>query len=130
MTQILVVDDHALVRDGIKRMFETQPDAVTFGEASTLHAAIALVREQAWDLVVLDYVSGRICRYRESVPSFPAPGDYSGAAPVGRHVDDGPRLNRTLNFCLFSLTRAAYGSDICVRIRGGFSAGRRPGEYR
>jgi DNA-binding NarL/FixJ family response regulator len=58
MTKILVVDDHAVVRDGIKRMFDTQPGAVAFGEASTPHEAIALVCEQAWDLVVLDLALG------------------------------------------------------------------------
>jgi DNA-binding NarL/FixJ family response regulator len=58
MTKILVVDDHAVVRDGVKRMFDTQPGAVAFGEASTSHEAITLVREQDWDLVVLDLTLG------------------------------------------------------------------------
>lgn len=58
MTKILVVDDHAVVRDGVKRMFDTQPGAVAFGEASTPHEAITLVREQDWDLVVLDLALG------------------------------------------------------------------------
>jgi DNA-binding NarL/FixJ family response regulator len=31
MTKILVVDDHAVVRDGVKRMFDEQPGTVTFG---------------------------------------------------------------------------------------------------
>ena len=58
MTKILVVDDHTVVRDGIKRMFDERPGAVAFGEASTLHAAITLVREQDWDIVVLDLALG------------------------------------------------------------------------
>jgi two-component system invasion response regulator UvrY len=58
MTKILVVDDHTVVRDGIKRMFDEQPGAVAFGEASTLHEAIKLVREQDWDIVVLDLALG------------------------------------------------------------------------
>jgi DNA-binding NarL/FixJ family response regulator len=58
MTKILIVDDHAVVRDGIKRMCEPQPGGVDFGEASTLHEAITLVREQTWDLVVLDLALG------------------------------------------------------------------------
>ena len=28
MTKILVVDDHAVVRDGVKRMFDEQPGTV------------------------------------------------------------------------------------------------------
>jgi two-component system invasion response regulator UvrY len=58
MTKILVVDDHTVVRDGIKRMFDEQPSMVAFGEASTLHEAITLVREQDWDIVVLDLALG------------------------------------------------------------------------
>lgn len=58
MTKILVVDDHAVVRDGIKRMFDEQPGAAVFGEASTPHEAITLVSEQDWDIVVLDLALG------------------------------------------------------------------------
>ena len=58
MTKILVVDDHAVVRDGVKRMFYEQPGTVTFGEASTPHEAIKLVSEQDWDIVVLDLALG------------------------------------------------------------------------
>jgi len=58
MTKILVVDDHTVVRDGIKRMFDEQPGTVAFGEASTPHEAIKLVREQDWDIVVLDLALG------------------------------------------------------------------------
>jgi two-component system, NarL family, invasion response regulator UvrY len=58
MTKILVVDDHAVVRDGVKRMFDEQPGTVTFGEASTPHEAIKLVSEQDWDIVVLDLALG------------------------------------------------------------------------
>lgn len=58
MTKILVVDDHAVVRDGIKRMFDEQPGMVTFGEASTPHEAITLVSQQNWDIVVLDLALG------------------------------------------------------------------------
>ena len=59
MTKILVVDDHAVVRDGVKRMFDEQPGTVTFGEASTSHEAIKLVSEQDWDIVVLDLALGK-----------------------------------------------------------------------
>src|SRR5215831_10306846 len=58
MTKILVVDDHAVVRDGVKRMFDEQPGTVTFGEASTPHEAITLVSEQDWDIVILDLALG------------------------------------------------------------------------
>ncbi|HWX53425.1 MAG TPA: response regulator transcription factor [Verrucomicrobiae bacterium] len=57
MKRILIVDDHEVVRDGIKRMFDEQPDAV-FGEAGTLPDALQLAREQNWDVAVLDLSLG------------------------------------------------------------------------
>ncbi len=58
MKRILIIDDHAVVRDGVKRIFEEQPDPVVFGEASNRAQAVQLAREQDWDLVVLDLSLG------------------------------------------------------------------------
>jgi DNA-binding NarL/FixJ family response regulator len=58
MKRILIVDDHAVVRDGVKKIFDEQPDEVTFGEASTGSEALQLAREQGWDLAVLDLSLG------------------------------------------------------------------------
>jgi two-component system invasion response regulator UvrY len=52
--KILIIDDHTVVRDGIKRILNEQPVAAVFGEASTTQEALKLVREEEWDLVVLD----------------------------------------------------------------------------
>jgi two-component system, NarL family, invasion response regulator UvrY len=56
--RILIVDDHVVVRDGVKRIFEEQPGEVAFGEASTAQEALKLVREEDWDAVVLDISLG------------------------------------------------------------------------
>src|SRR6185436_12270857 len=58
MTKILLVDDHAVVRDGIKRMFDSRPNTVFFGEADNRHAAMKLALERDWDVVVLDLSLG------------------------------------------------------------------------
>jgi two-component system, NarL family, invasion response regulator UvrY len=58
MIRILTVDDHAVVRSGIKKIYEGQPGTATFGEASNSSEACMLVREQAWDVVVLDITLG------------------------------------------------------------------------
>ena len=53
--RILIVDDHEVVRDGVKRIFDEQePGMAVFGEASNGPEALRLVREEAWDVVVLD----------------------------------------------------------------------------
>jgi two-component system, NarL family, invasion response regulator UvrY len=58
MTKLLIVDDHEVVRDGVKSLFDAQPNTIVFGEATTAAEALQLVSEQNWDLVVLDLSLG------------------------------------------------------------------------
>ena len=58
MRKVLIADDHAVVRNGVKKIFEDQPYETTFGEASTAHEVAKLVREENWDLVILDISLG------------------------------------------------------------------------
>ena len=58
MTRILIVDDHEVVRDGVKRIFEEQPKTTAFGDASTPSEALQLISEHDWDIVVLDLSLG------------------------------------------------------------------------
>jgi two-component system invasion response regulator UvrY len=58
VTRILLVDDHAVVRDGIKRMFGERPGAAVFGEADSPESALKLAEEQEWDIVILDITLG------------------------------------------------------------------------
>jgi len=55
MTQrILIVDDHEVVRDGVKRLLEEQPGDIVCGEAGTPEEAIRRALASDWDAVVLD----------------------------------------------------------------------------
>ena len=58
MKRILLIDDHAVVRDGVKRIFDEQPGEVDFGEANTADEAIKLAHQQDWELAVLDLSLG------------------------------------------------------------------------
>src|SRR5205823_572086 len=58
MKRILIVDDHEVLREGVKRIFDKQAGAITFGEASSGPEALRLAREQDWDIVVLDLSLG------------------------------------------------------------------------
>lgn len=54
MTRILLVDDHEVVRRGLRQLLaEGYPDA-EFGEASTLPAAREALVRDTWDLMLLD----------------------------------------------------------------------------
>lgn len=52
--QVLVVDDHDLVRTGIVRMLSDNPDISVVGEASCGETAVALAKQLAPDVVLLD----------------------------------------------------------------------------
>lgn len=52
--RILVVDDHAIVRRGLKQILSEVPGMVVAGEAATGAAALNELRSADWDVVVLD----------------------------------------------------------------------------
>jgi len=52
---VLLVDDHALVRRGFRRMIEDETDLTVVGEASDGPQALEMVRQFEPQVVVLDY---------------------------------------------------------------------------
>jgi DNA-binding NarL/FixJ family response regulator len=52
--RVVLVDDHALVRQGFRRILEDDPDLTVVGEASNGMDAIALVKKTDPDVVVMD----------------------------------------------------------------------------
>lgn len=52
--EVLVVDDHAIIRDGLRKILADTDDLIVAGEASNGNAALEKVRERDWSLVVLD----------------------------------------------------------------------------
>lgn len=52
--RILVADDHAIVRDGLRLLIQTQPDFVVVGEAGNGRDAVARVCRLRPDVVLLD----------------------------------------------------------------------------
>jgi DNA-binding NarL/FixJ family response regulator len=53
-TTILLVDDHGLVRQGLRTLLETQEDLRVVGEAGEADEAVALAAETEPDIVLLD----------------------------------------------------------------------------
>jgi two-component system invasion response regulator UvrY len=50
----LCIDDHAIFRQGVKQILQQYDRQVKIGEAATAEAALQLVRESRWDIVILD----------------------------------------------------------------------------
>ena len=54
VTRILLVDDHAIVRQGYRRLLECDPSILVVGEASNASQACQTARELSPDVVVMD----------------------------------------------------------------------------
>jgi two-component system, NarL family, invasion response regulator UvrY len=54
MTRILLADDHAIVRKGLRETLEDELAEVTFGEAASGREVLECIRQADWDLLILD----------------------------------------------------------------------------
>jgi len=54
MIRILIADDHAIVRAGLKQFVADQADMSVAGEAATGAETVSLVRSEPYDVVLLD----------------------------------------------------------------------------
>lgn len=60
MIRVLVVDDHAILRDGIRSLLESQEDIIVVGEADDGEDAIVLVGKTQPDIVLMDISMARM----------------------------------------------------------------------
>jgi len=54
LIQVLITDDHPLLRHGLKLVLQQEPDFATPGEAGTADEMLQMLDQRSWDLVVLD----------------------------------------------------------------------------
>jgi len=94
---VVVVDDHALLRDGTRRILEAHPDLQVVGEAASGEVALALVNQLHPDVVLMDI----------SLP------EMNGIEVARRLTQDHPDVR--------VLMVSAYDED--VYIRGALEAG-------
>ena len=60
LSSILIVDDHPLYRQGLRRFIEAQPDLICCGEADSCQSALEVAVECEPELAILD-----LCLRRE-----------------------------------------------------------------
>ena len=58
--KVLLVDDHALIREGLRSLLEKQPDVQVVGEAEDGRRAYELVAELSPDIVIMDVTMPRL----------------------------------------------------------------------
>jgi two-component system, NarL family, invasion response regulator UvrY len=54
MIDVLVADDHAIIRDGLRKILADTPDMQVAGEAADAQSVVEQVRARDWGLVILD----------------------------------------------------------------------------
>jgi two-component system invasion response regulator UvrY len=54
MIKILIADDHAIVREGLKQILSDTGDLIVAGEATNGQEVLELIRHEEWDLIILD----------------------------------------------------------------------------
>ncbi len=54
MITIMLVDDHPVVREGLRGMLEAEPDLTVIGEAGSGDEAVALSRVKQPDVILMD----------------------------------------------------------------------------
>jgi DNA-binding NarL/FixJ family response regulator len=74
MIRVLLVDDHALLRAGLRSHLEGEPEIAVVGEADTAERAVILARKLQPDVILLDLLLPRKSGY-DAIP------ELLGAAP-------------------------------------------------
>lgn len=75
--RVLIIDDHPVMRFGVRQLVERRWPEADIGEAESLGKALALARAQAWDVAVVDLslpdASGLegLATLRRAVPGLP-----------------------------------------------------------
>jgi DNA-binding NarL/FixJ family response regulator len=75
--RILIADDHAILRQGLKQILADEISGASFGEAGDAGETLEQLRKQSWDVLVLDInMPGRngfevLAEVRRSYPLLP-----------------------------------------------------------
>ena len=78
-TRVLIVDDHAVVRSGLRMLLDAQEDMAVVAEAGDVRAAIFEARAQKPDVILMDVV-------------MPGPSGIEGAPDVLKEAPDAKLL--------------------------------------
>jgi DNA-binding NarL/FixJ family response regulator len=71
MIRVLIVDDHALLREGLRSRLEREPGISVVGEADTAERAVVMARQLQPDLILLDLLLPRKGGY-DAIPELRA----------------------------------------------------------
>ena len=121
--RILIVDDHPIVRHGLKQTLGDAHEIGEIGEASTPQEALDLVRQRAWDAVILDIgLPGRgglevLKEIKQEMPRLPV-------LILSMHTEDQYAVRAVRAGAAGYLTKGAAMDHLLAAIRKVVSGGR------
>ena len=77
--RVLIVDDHAVVRRGLRSLFQIEQDIVVAGEAANGIEAVEAAQSLKPDVVIMDLVMPESCR-NSKPPTAPKPSPSPSAS--------------------------------------------------
>jgi DNA-binding NarL/FixJ family response regulator len=102
MIRIVIADDHAMLREGLKRLVESADDMELVGEAVNGIAALDYAQRGGFDLLLLDF-------------SMPGPSGAELVRRIRREAPDLPLLLLTMYEEDTSIERAVrFGANGCL----------------
>ena len=98
-TQILIVDDHSIVRKGLIQLINEEPDLVVCAEAESAERALEVIKKQQIDLAIVDLSLGAMSgteltgKIRRLYPDIPVVvlSMYEGTVYAKRALQEGAR---------------------------------------
>jgi len=111
--RIVIVDDHVLVREGLKMLLESEAGYTVVGEATGRAEAMALVEREKPDLVLLDLDLGRE-NGLDLIPDF-LKADKNIRILVLTGVSDEQAHRRALRLGALGILRKEMASEVLLR---------------
>ncbi len=116
MKNILLVDDHSIVHQGLKNLIEREEGLQVTGEAISGFDAMNLVRENQYDAVVLDVSMSD----KSSIDTLHGLKHFAPGLPVlilSRYAEEQYALNLMRNGCNGYLSKEADANEIIKAIK-------------
>jgi DNA-binding NarL/FixJ family response regulator len=113
---VLLVDDHTIVREGFRKMFEMEPDLEVVGEAQDGRQAVALAVQLCPDVILMDIAMPRLNGLeatRQLIKLLPA----TKVLILSAHSDDAYVTHATDSGAAGFLLKRSSGQDVGRAIR-------------
>jgi len=114
--RVVIVDDHNLVREGIARLIESEPDLIVIGQASSLAEGQALVAEGGADVLLVDVSmpdGSGLALARSARLAYPA----MGIVVLTMHSDDDTLLEALDAGASALVLKSSTADDVVEAIR-------------